>query len=261
VLALLAAAVLAQPPVALVQSSNFGVPARRAADLTHTLAEMLRKQGLNPVEVTGTCEDHPCLLAKAAEVKAVAVISIAFAVVGKETLIDLEALRTRDEAALAQATFKLPANSGLRPGETGAFIEKIEMAVQPSVVAEPVKEPTPPKEEPHVTPPARPEPVQPLVEAPVESEPSHLPVYVVGAATLLSAAVSGTFLGLALAQGAQVNGSITTDASGAQVSMLMRTVAQQKIALENRYLTYAAVVGGIAAALLVTTLVMWLVGS
>jgi hypothetical protein len=261
VLALLAAAMLAQPPVALVQSSNFGVPARRAADLTHTLAEMFRKQGLNPVEVTGTCEDHPCLLAKAAEVKAVAVISIAFAVVGKETLVDLEALRTRDEAALAQATFKLPANSSLRPGETAAFIEKIEMAVKPSLVAEPVKEPTPPRAEPHLTPPPQPEPVAPVVEAPVENQPSHVPVYTVGAATLLSAAVSGTFLGLALAQGAQVHDSISTDASGVQVSTLMMTVAKQKIVLENRYLTYAAVVGGVAGALLVTTLVMWLLGS
>lgn len=242
-LALLAAALLAQPPVAVVQTSNFGVPAKRAGELTRALGELMKKQGMQPIEVQGTCEDHACMLAKAGEVKAVAVISIAFAIVGKDTLLDLEALRTRDQASLAQATFKVPPNSSLRPGETAAFLEKIEMAVKPAVVAEPVKEPqTPPSkvEPPKSEPPLTAVPPEAVVEE-SESSRSLAPPIVLGVVGVAAGVASAVLLGFARHEhGVDLN----TITDNGPITM---TQAWADVAPANRLYT-ASLITAIAAA-------------
>jgi hypothetical protein len=131
VVALLVAVTLAQAPVALVQTSNFGVPPKRVAELTHELGELLKLHGMTPIEVKGTCEDRVCLIASGKDVGADAVISLGFATVLKDTLVDMQALLVESDKTLKPVTFKIAPGASMPSLETTQFLVALKNILPP----------------------------------------------------------------------------------------------------------------------------------
>jgi hypothetical protein len=190
---------------ALVQSSNFGVPPKRAAELTHELGELLKLQGLKPVLAATPCDNHACLIASARELKAGVVISMGFAMVVKETLVDVEALQVSDEKSLTTATFKIQAGSSFPAIETTQFLVTLKGLLPAAVATEPPKKE--PKKE-AVLEPAfeQKNELPPVREEPTPSRAWLVPPVLLGIGALASGAISLGFLGSA-AQEANVAGA------------------------------------------------------
>jgi hypothetical protein len=252
VLALVVTLTLAQTPVALVQSSNFGVPARRTAELTHALSELLKLQGFTPVEASRPCENRACVLAVAKELKSTAVMSLAFALVGKDTLLDVEALQLSDEKSIAQATFKVPAGSSLPAIETTQFLVTFKAALPSDVPKQATVVPEPKKSEPVA-------PVE-VTQAPPPSAASHLspaPGIALGVAAVVAGAVSLGFLGAGIGDEQGPRGTefpVTNDPK--MHTTLTQPQWQMYVDSANSNYTWSGVLGGVAGALAVAAVVL-----
>jgi hypothetical protein len=254
VLALVFTLTLAQTPVALVQSSNFGVPARRTAELTHALSELIKLQGLTPIEASRPCENRECVVSVAKELKTTAVMSLAFALVGKDTLLDIEALQVSDEKSIAQATFKVPAGSALPAIETTQFLVTFKAALPSDVPKQAAVVPEPKKDETAA-------PVATVTQPPpASSGPSLVPGITLGAAAVVAGAVSLAVFGIARSDWDNTDAQARTAAS-----MLTRTEAMnmfarpysevnQKLSISLALALGAVALAGVAIALLIHAL-------
>ena len=191
-IALALCAVLSQAPVqkvAVVSPSDLGIPARRAAELVKNLVDVIRSVGLEPVEARQPCDNRACLIATGKELKAVAVISVAFAAVGKDVVVDLEGVQTSDGHKLAQTTFTVRSGEA-RPLtiDASAFVSDVKQALPPSP-AQPLASDTPKSS--HVKPEATPR--EPDLTEPSEPSSRQPPYAFLVATTSVFAVAAATF--------------------------------------------------------------------
>jgi hypothetical protein len=188
-LALVITAALAQGPlqqVAVVHASKAGVAPKRVTALLQELLEIIRANGLEPVATRGRCEDRACLTNIGRELRAEAIVSVTFASVGRDTVVDIECIKTSDEKTLAQETFTVREGKPLSI-EATTFMHDVMVALRPRPKVAPERETV-------VAPPLTPLPAPVLVE-----EKSHalgIALTSVAAAILVTAAV---LAGLAVA--------------------------------------------------------------
>jgi hypothetical protein len=250
VLALLTAVALSQTPVALVQSSNFGVPAQRISDLTRALAEVIDAAKLVPVAATSPCEKRACIFTTARQLKARVVISLAFASVGKDTLVDAEALDVNDEKSLAQATLKAPSATSLQAGETSKFVAALKDAIaalaaadKPKEAIEPHNDAAPPPVD--VTPPKQPE---------ENTGHSHAPSFVLAALSAVGLGVGVTCGALGLSNINEVYGPYNNN----EPVQHTRAASQVFIDQGNTFYKVADVSYAVAGALFVTAVLLFI---
>lgn len=188
---------LSQEPtkVAVVHSSNLGVSAKRVAEVTQLLRDLLAAQQLEVVESKLPCENRGCLTTTAVELGTDAVISIAFAPIGKDIVTDLECVRAADGKTVAQRTFTLKAADVALPPEASEFALAVKSAplkapAEPRVVE---KQPDAPKDT-KLTPAVQPQEPELIVERP---QHSRAPAITVGVAAIVVAAGAAVLLALA----------------------------------------------------------------
>jgi hypothetical protein len=252
VLALVVTLTLAQTPVALVQSSNFGVPARRTAELTHALSELIKLQGLTPIEASRPCDSRACVVSVAKELKATAVMSLAFAMVGKDTLLDVEALQVSDEKSLAAATFKVPVGASLPAVETTQFLVTFKGALPSDTPKQATVVPETKTEEPtHVS---------TSTASASSGGRSMVPGIVVGAAAVVAGAVAFSILGVAESDWATADGKARAAAQRMtmqQVSTLLApdyAAVNQKLSISLGVGLLAVALAGVAIAVLINAM-------
>jgi hypothetical protein len=246
VLALILCASLSQAPkVAVVPSPSLNVPARRVADLTHSLMEMIDSNGMQAAESQGTCENRACLISNAKNLNAVAVISVAFAAVGKDTVVDLEALTTTDGKSIAQTTFTVRGDGHVLTIEASSFVNDVRRAL-------PTQKETsqePPKKDPNLEPEHSREP--PEVVTP--NKGSLVPGFVAAGITLAAGTVAGVFGVLGLTE----NSRLHEHHDGEVVSQATYDSLVQLRDSSNSHFTIGAIVLGAAVALAVTTIILF----
>ncbi len=242
-------AALAQAPqkIAVVHGSNLGVSAKRVADVSRLLLEVLKAEKLEPLESKLPCEDPACLLATAKELGTAAVVSMSFAPLSKDTIVSLEALDAAGKQ-LAQQTFTLKASDTKLPQEARAFAQAVrrELEAPPAVVA---KDDTP-KETKLVPPPKTAEPPPELVvERP---EHSRAPAIAVGVGAVAVGVAAVILLALASGESAEANRTVAPG-----LAAHPRPEAERLIDSANTKYTASMATGIGAAALAVTSMVLF----
>ena len=173
---------LAQAPaqkIAVVPSANLGVPPKRAAELMKSFVELVRSEGLEPFEAH-PCDGRACVIAAAKEAHATAAVSIAFAAVGKDTIIDLECL-AEDGKSLDQTTFTVRGGETKLTIEASSFINEVKRKLpQPST-----SQPPPPHDGQSVS------TLDPPAQPPESIEATHLRSRVIGISAAVAAALAG----------------------------------------------------------------------
>lgn len=110
------------PKVVVVQTSNLGVPAKRTVELTQLLLDLMKAEKLDAVESKTACNGGACVIATAKRAETAGAISVNFASVGKDAVMDLESLSASDGKAIAQTTFTVKSTDSKLPFEALAFL-------------------------------------------------------------------------------------------------------------------------------------------
>ena len=246
-LSLMVCAALAQAPVkvAVLQSSNLGVAAKRTDELTLQLIALMRANGLEPLESSLPCQNRVCVVAAAKQLEAPAVVSAAFALVGKEVVMDLECIGVDDGKTLVQTTFTSTSTDLKLEPEALKFVYDVKTEVtKVSAVAE-LKSPTL-VPEPNPTP----NPVTGIVEP---APHSRVPGALLGGAAVALGAVSIAFAVIGLDQRNRVWSS-----PDAMHSSLTMPQAEQLVFSSNTNFSIGSILGGVATGLLVGALALLL---
>lgn len=248
-LTLVVFAALAQPPqkIAVVHGSNLGVSAKRVADASLLLLDVLKAEKLEPIESRLPCEDRACLLATAKELGTAAVMSMSFAPLSKDTIVSLEAWDAAGRQ-LSHQTFTLKGADTKLPAEARTFAQAVrkELEAPPAVVA---KDDTP-KETKLVPPPETGEPPPELiVERP---ERSRAPAIAVGAGAVAVGVAAVILLALASGESAEANRTV-----GPMMAAHPKPEADRLISSANTKYTASMATGIGAAALAVTSMVLF----
>jgi hypothetical protein len=224
----------AQPlKLAVVQGSNLGVPEARAADLTRSVVELARLEGLDAAAVEPPCPGQACALEAAREHGADALVSVGFAALGRDAVMDLDA-RTITGELLAQLTVTvrgtLKANLLF---EHQPFLRKVKRALggevtepEPPLIATPRVEPQPPAAPPQV--------------AAAPRSPSKVP-YVTGAAALGAAVASAVLFGVNVNEQPRLRSDV-----------LPRELVPQAVAYDDRTTLATSLLIGAGVALVLT---------
>jgi hypothetical protein len=248
---------MAQAPpqkAVVVQGGNVGVPAKRLLELNRGLIELLRAPWLEPTESKAPCDSPPCVLAAGKALEASIVLSVAYAMVGKETVVDIEALQLTDGRSLATATFTLGAGKSLTAADVAGFAKQLKDAL-----ATPLKEPAP--DEPLKS--AQPAAEQPAFSPakPVVVQPSPWRVapiaFGIGAVVVGAAAAVLAFEGVS--QRDALDQQILATAPDGMHANITQAHAQQILAPANNLFTGGLVAACAAGALAVLAVVLFLI--
>ena len=169
----------------VVEGSNLGVPEARAAELTRSVVELARLEGFDAAAVQPDCPAQQCYLEAARGNGADAVISVGFAALGRDAVMDLDCRASASGEPLAQMTLTIRATT-----QADLVFEHLPFLRQ---VKRALTAPEPPKvvEKPCPAPPPQPPPAPVVIEAPRPA--SRLP-YVTGALGLAAAVAGGVLL-------------------------------------------------------------------
>lgn len=186
-------AVLAQAPqplplrLVVIQGSNLGVAPARAAELTRTVIELARLEGMDAAAVEAPCSGQQCLVEAARENGADAVVSVTFAALGKDAVMDLDCRTAGTGEVIAQSTLTVRAATQAElVFEHLPFLRRVKRLLSGEELQGAVEAPKP------VEPPKpveSPKPVEPPPAATATPRRSPLP-YITGAASL-ALAVAG----------------------------------------------------------------------
>lgn len=240
---------LAQAPkVVVVQSSNLGVSAKRAGELTQLLLDVLAAEKVEAVESKTSCESRVCVIATAKRAGAAGAISLNFASLGKDAVMDLESVDVSNGKAIAQTTFTAKSTDTKLPFEALAFVADTRRALPVPAAAPPkVAENDAPKQT-SVT------PADPPPSSPVTAEASSSPVpgvrvgLLIGTVAVGAAALAMLFAGMAANQEAD-----RTEPGDPTRSVHSRAGAQGWVDVANFRWTVAGGLGTAAAALAVAS--------
>ena len=255
-LSLVLCAALSQTPqkVAIAYSSNLGVSAKRAADISAALLDLLIAEGLNPVQSRVPCEDRSCVVYAAKELDASAVISIAFAALGKDTVVDLECMWP-DGTQLAQKNFTVGAGDVKLPADVRAFAAAVKQGIAAGPPKAAVAEPPPPvvendkPKEQKLIPKDEDPPPELIVERP---ERSRVPGAVVGAGAIAVGVTAVILMALAAADANEANRTV-----GPGMAAHPRAEAEQLRDSANLKYSASLSAGIAAGALAVTSIVLF----
>jgi hypothetical protein len=256
VLTFFACVLMAQAPpqkTAVVQGGNVGVSTKRLGELNRGLVELLKAPWLEPVASKSPCESRDCVLAAGKALDAKVVVSVAFALVGKETVVDIEALQGSDGRSLATATFTLGAGKLLSAPDLAGFLKQLKDAL-----GTPLKEA--PAEEPLKS--AEPAPADTAVRPPkvavAQSSSSFVVPVTLGAGTLVAGAIAGVLGFEGVTAHASLDAQIRATGSNGYADITMDH-AQQTLAPANNLFTGSLITGCVAGALAVLAIVLFLI--
>lgn len=244
-------AALAQAPgpkLIVVQGANLGVHEMRASELLEAVAELARLDGFDASVSPKTCSDRLCLIEVAHADKADAVLSVAFAAVGRDAVMDLDGRDGVAGASIAQLTFTVRANTRSDlVMEPVPFLRQLKRALMETP-------PLPGARAETLVPPC-PDPVAQVVQAPPAARPrsaSSFVPFVTGAFSLASAVAGGVLLG--------VNGLEAQSLSRAtRGGLIPATRVESAIAIDERNNAAIGLLLGAGAAALLTVVLAWLV--
>ncbi len=249
-LALVLGLALSQAPkVVVVQTSNLGVSAKRTGELTQLLLELLKAEKLDAVEAKTACDNRVCVIATAKRLEGAVAVSVAFASLGKDAVMDLESILLSDGKPIGQTTFTSKAADTKLPFEALAFVADTRRGV-PAPPPSKVAASDAPKDT-RLTPP----PAEAPPSAPVTAESSSaVPGVRIGllAATAVAGIASLVLLFLAVNDNQQAN---ATDPAGSMMAKLTRAQATARINDANQKYTVSAALGGATAALAIAAVV------
>ncbi|MBL8950632.1 MAG: hypothetical protein JNK82_07645 [Myxococcaceae bacterium] len=236
---------LAQAPkVVVVETSNLGVPAKRTAELTQLLVELFKTEKVDAVVAKVGCADRTCVVAAAKKLEAAAAVSLAFAALGKDAVMDLESVEVADGNPIAQTTFTVKGADTKLPFEGLAFVADTRRGL-PAPAPASVAQADAPKQT-TVTP-TEPPPAQPAANATASSSSAMTGVRIgLFAAAVAVGVTSLVFLILALSD--HQKSQATTEPGGSR-SPLMREEANGLVSSANQKYTLSAALGGTTAAL------------
>lgn len=251
----LCAALSQNPRVAVVQSSNLGVSPKRSAELTNQLVDLLISEKLDPIDTKVACDNRACLVAAGKKLGAVVVISVALAALGKETVMDLEAVLVDDTKSLSQTTFTAKPGVPALPFEAVSFAADLrrvlgsstppstpKVAVQDDAPKTPAltPEPTPPKPE--------------LVTEPATPSKSLAPGIALGAGAVVAGVVALVMYGIGEPKRRD---AVAVDPSGSSMSIHTRSEAEGLASSANILLNMAGTLGITAGALALASMLMF----
>lgn len=247
-------AALAQAPgpkLIVVQGSNLGVHELRASELVEAVAELARLDGFDASVSPKTCTDRLCLLEVARAEKADAVLSVGFAAVGRDAVMDLDCRESAAGASIAQLTFTVRANTRADlVMEPVPFLRQLKASLMetpalPAAAAENL--------EPKAA--ACPDPVVQVVQAPPpprsRSASSFVP-FITGAFSVASAVAGGVLLGVNGIEAQSLSRSI-------RGGLIPSTRVESAIAIDERNNTAVGLLIGAGCAALLTVVLAWLV--
>ena len=207
-LSVLLCAALSQAPtkVAVVHGSSVGVAAKRVAEGSQLLLQELQAQGVEPVESKLPCDSRPCVVAAGRELGQPAVISISFAPVGRDTVMDLECLRVFDGRTLAQMTFTLRASDTELPSAASSFVSTVKVTLRSAAVTGA----TPPAKKPDAPVEAKLTPADAPRESLMAEQPAHsrAPAIAVGAGAVVVGLVAVVLVALATNDASEANRTV-----------------------------------------------------
>ena len=248
-------AALAQAPgprLIVVQGPNLGVHAMRASELLDAMAELARLDGFDATVSPKTCGDRVCLLEVARAEKADAVLSVSFAAVGRDAVMDLDCRDSIAGASIAQLTFTVRANTRSDlVMEPVPFLRQLKSALMET----PSLPPEARTEAPKLEAPVCPKPAPPVVVAPPPPRPrsarSFVP-FVTGAFSLASAVAAGVLLGVNSVESQSLARSM-------RGGLIPATRVESALAIDERNNTAIGLFVGAGAAVVLTVVLAWLV--
>ena len=242
---LLLALAAAPPRVALMTGSRVGVSEKEAAQLSARLSAQLKAAGLTVLEVNLPCQgDAACLQTQGRDVGVEAVVSITLASGPRQVAIDVETVLVATGASIDQRSLNW---KNKQPVELiDPLLRECAEAIALKVIAQrPVDAPVKVALTPEVvvTP-------APLITAPPPGV-NRTPELVVGGGAVALGIVAAVLTGIAAGQ--------QHDLAAAKPFTLTPVEANAQRDAANGTYTSAAVTGGLAGALAITTVTLFLV--
>ena len=246
-LALIAAAVVAQPaPIGLTVALSVKVPLDRERQTIEMLTHELAEAGMPTRGFDARCEGDPVCLTDFARRDGLAgLVVVTLGASGREVIVDLEAVRADDHTSVAQLTFL--AEKTLSPAARDK-LRKFAEAAAPALHPKPIDAPIAPKLEPHIQP-------APVLVAARPPAPSKIPVLLLGAGALGAA---GASIGLGLTG---LNDSARATASSDGMNSQLTLVEATRLTQQANTQFTASLATGIAAGVLATAAVVWLISQ
>lgn len=240
----------ATPGVGLTLSAELGrAETPQRLGVLDAIEGELVAAGLPVRRLSARCDgQRECLVRLGRDNALAGVVGVTLAWAKKKVTVDLEGLRVKDSAAVAQRTFTAPGRLGPPElAEVRAFAAQVATALQDAPVVVPD---TPVAETPGPSLVPDEKPVEPVQVAVTAAPRSNVPAYVMGGGAVAGGIVAGVFLGLATS-------NRNTLMKTPDPSPLTRDQANQLAADANRDYS-VSLAAGIAAGALATGAVVWL---
>ena len=250
-LPLLTAILISQPaPVGLTLALSVKVPAEAERHTLEMLARELAEAGLATRPFASRCMGDLACLANAAQHEGLrAVVAVTLGASVRAVVVDLEAIRTADQASIAQLTFSAEKTLGAAPkAKLNQFAQQVAQALPstPAIVDAPVA--------PRLTPEAAPPSASPelALTVPQPERRSTVPPLLLGVGAVLAAGTSAGFGILGLSERSRA-----MDSPDGIHSPLTLAEATRLTEQANTHFT-VSLATGIATGVLATAAVVWL---